>query len=929
MNETLNTVLIGREQSLARFSELRRKLESGGTGHLWVTGDAGCGKSAFLRTCGQQAQACGWQVLQGQCTEETRANPYGPFLDMLGLCFDKSGKLINDRSVYSIVDQISLDDVFEAIDDIPGAKFVAFGIKVGRTIFESRRGQQSNDDLLNRNFEFILQVLQRIEQKRKKPLLLVIDDLHLASATTCSLIEYILTRSADTRLLVMADWQDPGRGDELARNPAQNLSAKIAHTLAQPGETLHLRPLSDDEMRQLIAQNYAHSLPESIVSTLIALSRGRPKILIGSLYLVGKDSADLAETGLEIETTHSALQTLIERQLSRLNDDQRAVLECAALLGPSIPLDVLIAAPLSNYLGLSERRLLRTVVEMADDGALLTWSQERVRFASSLMRQSLREYANPPLRRRDHLCIAQTLQAVASAARPAQLAEHYLLGGRPQKAVEFALQSADELLRSAAYPEAVESYRLALDALGQFAAQEDQNEMKYDILQAMSVAAEQAGDWDEALARLQDALTLSQDDMARQAEIYASMGWLRFQRSQVQAALEALNRSAELYTALDDVRGQAQVEYYLGVLYSQQKEWQRAASCFQRYLETSEQAGFSQGRASAYIELGNLYRLQYRWKQAEELLQRGIELAQTERDYVVLAQGNHYLGLCYSWQGKPKAVEMLHRALDIVHTRTKQPVQESRIQNTLAETLVRQNRWAEAEAAFQASARLKERLGDRAGLAITYGGLGRMYSRQWRFELAVEHLQKDIDLLTDEFEANVAWIQQWTNLIGEVRRLQGRHDRAAKRFADALALAQRIPDSNVQRQSLGFVHMFRANLALDRQDMHVAATELELAQTHLAGTWAEGQVQRTAARFARLDGDLPQARAHLDRALAAAQKGEDIDRAQTYLEQAHLHRAQGDHVKMRQAIAQVVELARQLQNIELERRAKALLEEHL
>ena len=62
---------------------------------------------------------------------------------MLGLCFDRSGRLINDRSVYSIVDQISLDDVFDAVSDIPGMSVVAFGIKVGMSIFESRRNPRA------------------------------------------------------------------------------------------------------------------------------------------------------------------------------------------------------------------------------------------------------------------------------------------------------------------------------------------------------------------------------------------------------------------------------------------------------------------------------------------------------------------------------------------------------------------------------------------------------------------------------------------------------------------------------------------------------------------------------------------------------------------------------------------------------------------
>ena len=188
MESAISGVLIGRDEPLAQIQQLYGRLRAGGTDWVWVAGDAGCGKSLFLETCAQRARGTGWEVLQVQCTEETLTDPYGPFISMLGLCLDKSGRLINDRSVYSIVDQISLDDVFGAITDLPGMAVVALGIKVGMSIFETRRRPRAQDDLLNRNFEFILQILGQVERKRQKPVFVIIDDLQLASDTTYALL---------------------------------------------------------------------------------------------------------------------------------------------------------------------------------------------------------------------------------------------------------------------------------------------------------------------------------------------------------------------------------------------------------------------------------------------------------------------------------------------------------------------------------------------------------------------------------------------------------------------------------------------------------------------------------------------------------------------------------------------------------------------
>lgn len=904
-------VLIGRDGLLAEFDRFCSFHD--GVGQIWVCGEAGCGKSAFLQACGTRAAQAGWEVLHGRCTEETVANPYGPFLDMLGLCFDRAGRLINDRSVHSIIDQISIDEVFDALQDIPGAKLVGFGIKIGLSFFETRRGQRDTEELLNRNFEFILQVLEQIEKRRKKPLLLLIDDLHLAGATTYALLDYVLSR-IQARLLIVSAWPADGPADGVV----------LPRRLASPEAVLNLPPLSEAQMRQ-IARRQLADLPDSLLNMLLDLSHGLPRLLMDSLHLLeGQEPENLLSAPGKAGTLPS-LRVLVDRQLADLSDVERALIACAARLSEPISLDILTAPPLCAYLGIGERAALTRVIEMADRGVLLTWDgPQRVRFASAFLRQVLREQADGPLTQRDHLRIGEAIEAVSIEGQTAQLAAHYLAARHWEKALRFALQNAETLARNAAYPEAVQSYEMALQALDQMPALPTHDETHCDILCAMSLVAEQAGDWDTALARLQEALALAADNPARQAEIYAGLGWLRFQRGEVKQALSLLDQSAALYRRLDDAQGLAQIDYYLGIVYGQQKEWQRAIACLERFLSASEQLGLHDWRASACVELGNLHRLQRRWSEAEALLQQGIELAQAQGDYSVLAQGYHYLGLCYSFQGKPEAIPTLHRALDIVHTRTKQPAQEARLQNTLAEALVRQNRWAEAEKAFRASAQLKERLGDRAGLAITYGGLGRLYSRQWRFDEAAEYLQKDIDLLSEEFEANVAWIQQWTNVIGEIRRLQGQLDLAERHFERAFELAGQIPDPDVRARSLGFVHMFRANLALDRDDLPTAAHECEQARALLAGTWAEGELARTQARLARLSGDLEAAQAHLNRAHAVAERGEEIDRALTWLEQAHLYRASGNLSAMRDAAAQVIALAGRLQNRELERRAHAL-----
>ena len=923
MFETPLVNLVGREEQLARVRVLQREMERGGAGCLWVTGGDGSGKSAFLDVCAARANGDGWQVLQGQCTQETRTDPYGPFLSMLGLAFDRSGRLINDRSVYSIVDQISLDDVFDAVSDIPGMSVVAFGIKVGMSIFESRRNPHTDDDLLNRNFEFILQVLEQIGKKRQKPLLLTLDDLDLASATTYALVDYVLTRIQGVSLLIVATWRASSIDEGL-----QAVRERLPRWAALE-HLVHLPPLPEAHMRQVLEGTPGQEVQEPLASTLIELSQGIPGRLVESLRLVGLVGKGSMGGGLMDEGSAQAapsvdsdsfLAKIVDRHLAQLPAREQALLQCAAVIGQRVPLDVLTAGPLCAYLGVGERDQLVSIGDIADQGTLLEWDgDQHVRFTLSSVRQVLLGRVHAAVQRRDHLRIAESWLAVDGEPNPAQLAEHYLAGRDLDRAIDAALQSGEGLLRLAAYPEAVQSYQVALQALRQLPDSDPDRE--YEILSAVSLAAEQAGDWEQAASYLDEALQHTGDDSARKAELYAGLGWLQFQRGEIQSALESLNHSQKLYASLEDVQGQSQVDYYSGVIYGHLKEWQRAAACFERYLEVCETLSLEEGCASALIELGNLYRLQRDWPRAVEYLEQGIERAQANGDFFVLARGYNYLGSCYALQGHPGAIDTLQRALEIVSKRTKQPAEEARIQNTLAETLVRVNRWAEAEEAFQASATIKERLGDRAGLAMTYGGLGRMYLRQWRFDQAIDYLQRDIDLLSAEKEANAAWIQQWTNLIGEARRLQGKHELAAGRFKEALRLTDLIPDERVREQSLAFTRMLVARMDVDRGDLRSAAANCALAWEVLSETWAKGEVERTAAMVARAQGDLDRAATHLDQAGAVAERGEDLDRGVTYLERMYLCLDRRDRDQAQVWAGRIIEIARRLQNEELAQRA--------
>ncbi len=912
-----------------------QKVENGQNTFLLLVGEGGSGKSYLLQHLAAEAGQRHWQTLIGQCDEGARENPYQPFFDTLGLCFDKKGQIINDRSVTSIVDQIPMEDVISAMTNIPAlGAVVALGI-IGKNIFEQRRRPAPAEEILNRNFEFIRRVLEEIYRRNKTPILLSLDDLQYASTTTYALLGYVLTEASETRIFMAGSWRTDSSLRGVWQSPRNTLgdgeaTASLPAELRSLGTVLPLKPLSMAETQELVGLlSTDESIPDRLSRDIYKLSHGLPGLIVESVELIQAGGPLVFEPGAQAaggdlaDGLASGLDVLAGRYLRSLSAEARSILECAAAVGQRFPATLLASSPMRDYLGMNERKILKTLVELAEAGQVLSFGDsgdgDTLQFTSYYLYTYLGRKVSPLLAGRDHLRIAQSLEEVEGAATPRALARHFFMGGDYEKALTYSSRSAEALTRDSAYPEALESYKLALQALDHLPESEGTMESRIDILIAMSFILEQTGQWEEAITYLEEALALSQNeiiDEIRVAEIQGGLGWLRFKRGEIQAALKHLTIGAEIYERLGDVRGQAQIDYYRGVIYSQQKEWQQAIACLDAHIQTSLEIGFEEGLALVYLELGNLYRLQRSWEQAEEYLKKGLHKAEEDNDLYALGQGYHYLGVCYGRQAKAEAVEFLTKALDIARDRLKQPHQEAIINNTLAETYIRFNRWEEAVEAFKASEQLKLQLGDRAGLAMTYGGLARLYHRQWRFELAAEYYQKDLEVMEEERQANIAWIQQITNSLGEVHRLAGRLEQAERSFRQALTLAASIPDEGVRERSRGYSFLGLTRLALDRNDLKAASEHGQRAEKLLEHSWMAPEMKRVRSRLERLSQNWDAAQAYLAESLEAFEcSGEDYDRMQTYYEMALLCQAQGDSLAAQSWFEKTLQAADNLKNM--------------
>ncbi|MEV0346179.1 AAA family ATPase [Nonomuraea sp. NPDC050680] len=176
--------LPGRAEEVAGISRAWAAAGAGRTGVLLVVGEAGIGKSRLTAEAVRVARATGGIVLQARCQESERSLFLQPFTDALTPPVTRlAGSVLRDM----------VGTGAEALARlIPEA---APTLRQGHHATVGEAGRRSA-------YEAVVAFLRALAAR--KPVLLVLEDLHLAGTATVELVHYLARRVSGARLLVVA-----------------------------------------------------------------------------------------------------------------------------------------------------------------------------------------------------------------------------------------------------------------------------------------------------------------------------------------------------------------------------------------------------------------------------------------------------------------------------------------------------------------------------------------------------------------------------------------------------------------------------------------------------------------------------------------------------------------------------------------------------
>jgi CHAT domain-containing protein len=333
-------------------------------------------------------------------------------------------------------------------------------------------------------------------------------------------------------------------------------------------------------------------------------------------------------------------------------------------------------------------------------------------------------------------------------------------------------------------------------------------------------------------------------------------------------ALALFERALALQRARGDRSGEAGALNNICLIRHSKGELQEALSCYERVLGIFRETGEAAGQAVVLTNLGGVYELLGEPRKALDDHGRALDLRVSLGDRRGEAQTLNNLGVTFGAIGEQgEALSRLDRALAIFRELGDREWQARTLHN-LGSAYARLGEWQRARASFEQALALRRAVGDRRGEAVTLNFLGFIQLRLGETAAALDLYRQALDLgraVGDRRgEANTL------SLMGQARMSEGAVgdlDPALESLGKATVILRDLGDRlalAVALQRTGEIYQRRGDLARASQ-LFGEALGLRRAITDRNG---EAETLTALARVEAASGHLPEARAHVEQALA-------------------------------------------------------------
>ncbi len=650
----LRAPMIGRDAELKLLKKSINTLVSRKQGQfVMISGEAGLGKSRLTAEFRASLDQSSLNILEGQSLAYRRSISYWMFLDVvysyLGLPPSTPQLQMRERLIQNTYQAMGS----QATEILP---FLEHLLSLPYSDPETaERLRYLDAGQLRQQIFLAIRDLLLVESYRK-PILLILDDLHWADEASLELLQFLVQTLRQMPIFILA----------ISRSILPGTMSKIVEQArAQLGSNFHnieLQNLSRDQSEQLLHKLVSiPSLSGKLREEILIRAAGIPFYLEEILRMLIDEGAirrenyqwqivpDAEILNLGVPET---LQGLILARFDRLEPEQRRVLQVASVIGKNFTLAVL-----DTVIQLNTRLQVEIVI-----GSLLerefilpkaNEQEEEYTFRHILMSDAIYGTLLRRERSKLHGQVGQVIENLYSDRLDSQvelLANHYRWSPQLEKALHYLLLAGQKAARNNVHEQAREHFEAALDLLpkvvhekkqeidvhfglgdelvffGDYASarqyyqealkiaasEEDGQSAKIYCALYRSIAKthERQGDYERALVHLQEGMESlarsTEPSLVERAQIWNDTGWIHFRRGNFSDAQELLTKALKLVEASDAYDAIASIYNRLGGVAYSQGEWDQAANYLRKSIAMRESIGDVVGLATSFNNLGLL-----------------------------------------------------------------------------------------------------------------------------------------------------------------------------------------------------------------------------------------------------------------------------------------------------------------------------------
>ncbi|MCJ7559569.1 DUF2791 family P-loop domain-containing protein, partial [Candidatus Bathyarchaeota archaeon] len=452
-------VLVGRERELEELETLLNSALEGKGKTIFVSGEAGSGKTRLIREFLKVAKVKGVSVMAGWCLSDAAA-PYFPFVEAFHSYCASSDEEEQPTSLQQPETSLGIAGTAQMISGERGITAWLTGPtplqKTGRA--EAVSPQVWKDQV----YAGVAGTLHSISAQQ--PIILFLEDIHWADSASLALLHYVARAVNNSeRIMVLATF----RSEELTAD-AEGHPHPLAEALRMIRREdlfteIKLSSLDQGDVSKIAENMMGGSLQPVLAEKLTAESRGNPLFVVESLRMLYERKSLFQEDNqwrLAVDELGipSKIKDIILRRLGVLKFSQRRVLDAASVIGEKFDVELL-----STVLGLDSLEVLETLNVIAHSTSLVSVEENCYRFDHARSRETLYEELSPPLKRGYHGRIAEKLESTKGAALPlSDLAYHFAQAGNKEKALKYALAAAKDEMARFSNQQAIKHFTYAL-----------------------------------------------------------------------------------------------------------------------------------------------------------------------------------------------------------------------------------------------------------------------------------------------------------------------------------------------------------------------------------------------------------------------------------------------------------------------------------